>query len=144
MAAIRDHESRVGAQYAIPEGKIAITQGYFPLAQYKKWCHFDYEKTINGTVTGCYDPYPTYFINYEGTHVPDDYHIWDVPHYPFDDGVLNVGIGADGILRPVKQILSGVTQDDDQFGFDGAVYECCPTSADDICNVELPVDDGNA
>ena len=92
------------------------------------------EKTVDGQVLGCHMNYESYFVNYEGTLVVDDPHCWDVPAYSFDDGVLYVGIGSDGILKAVKQTLSGTTDD---FGYDGAVYECCP-EATDICNEVLP------
>ena len=130
LAAIRDEESRRGAQYAIPPGEIAMTQGYFEIDEYIDECHFDDEKEEDGEVTGCKDHYNEYFVNFEGSDVPDDAHCWVDIDFPIPDGVIHAAIGADGLLRPVKQW----SYDVDNFGYTGAVYECCPED-EDVCNV---------
>ena len=137
MAAIRDKESRRNAQYAIPEGLYAITQGYFDIDDYLEYCHFDDEDTVDGMVVACEYDYNEFFENWEDSDVPHDRDYWDSDFldFPMKDGILNVAIGADGLLRPVSQLNT----DGDEGGYDGAVYECCP-DIDDICNEE-PEDD---
>lgn len=132
MAAIRDEDSRKGAQFAIPDGKVALTQGRFPIDLYLSECLFSNATETEGQVTECLSPYESYFENMEGTSVPSDN--WVVPAYPFDDGATSSAIGADGILRPVKSWVVGSAV---PYGFDGAVYECCPLAAT-VCNV-VPV-----
>ena len=133
LAAIYDIDSIRGAQYAIPEGKIAITQGYFQVDDYIDHCHFDDADTDNGTVTDCDDPYYEYFRNYDGSHVPDDDDDWveEEVEFPMDDGKLIAGMGSDGLLRPIK-----ITDTD---SYDGAVFECCP-QIKYVCNVEPEAD----
>lgn len=134
LAAIRDDESRRAAQYAIPDGKIALTQGYFPIEDYVGDCHFEDFKDDEGKVASCGQNYESYFVNYEGTLVPSDPTCWDVPAYPFEDGAVKLGIGADGLLRPVQVWKDGSAGSEaNNFGYDGAVYECCPV-AEDVCN----------
>jgi hypothetical protein len=131
LAAISDDESRRGAQYAIPPGKIAATQGIFPIDRYIKDCHFDGEKTMMGNVTGCDNDYSVYFDNVDGSTVPDDTDCWVNISFPIPAGALYAALGSDGLLRPVK----GYSTDTEDFGIDGAVYECCPDIRD-VCNVE--------
>ena len=133
LAAIRDEKSRRQAQYAIPEGKIALTQGFIPIDDYIESCHKEDDLTIDGFVTGCDDElghpiaYNTLFVNVEGTKVPSGDAIWEHDTFPLDDGLLNAAIGADGILRPVKIWLGD--SENNKNGYDGAVFECCPSSA---------------
>ena len=131
LAAIRDEESRRGAQYAIPPGKIAITQGVFPVSDYISECHFEKQDSAdNATVTGCDGDYQSYFINFDGSEVLSSLEAWVELEYPLDAGRIFAAIGADGLLRPVIQhSSSGV-----DFGYTGAVYECCPDDAD-VCTV---------
>ena len=137
LAAIYNQESRRGAQYAIPEGKIAITQGFFPIDDYIDDCHFDDEKSDDGEVTGCEDPgYNDMFKNFDGSRVITDDDCWVDIDLPIPDGVIHAAIGSDGLLRPVLQWQSDPEQD---FYFDGAVYECCPLE-EEICAVNAPVE----
>ena len=132
LAAIRDDESRAGAGYAIPKGKVAITQGYFPIDDYLKYCEFNDPKSDEGVVRNCDDyHYTEFFVNYEDSHVPDDTDCWVNATFPLPAGLLNVAIGSDGLLRPVSQVETDT--------YDGAVYECCPRH-EEVCNV-VPRDD---
>ena len=105
LAAIRDEDARRGAQYAIPNGKIAITQGYFPIDDYEEGCIVKDDKTLNGTVSGCHEVYWSYFKNFEDTDVVDDKECWDqtIDYHNIPDGLVWAAIGADGLLRPVLQ-----------------------------------------
>ena len=136
LAAIRDETSRRAAQYAIPEGKIAITQGYFPIGAYISSCTFGDEKTDDGMVTGCLNAYNNFFINYENTPVVSLDSCWVDLSFPLPDGALHAAIGSDGLLRPVQQWNLDTAES--AFAYDGAVYECCP-GIEDICNTEIIV-----
>lgn len=132
LAAIRDDDARAGAQYAIPPGLIAITQGYFPIDDYLHECFFDDQKSDEGKVKYCKDDYEDYFVNYEDTDVVDDGDCWKIPDYKFDAGAILAAIGSDGKLRPVKAWDRDTANS--KFGWDGAVYECCP-QVFEVCNV---------
>ena len=77
------------------------------------------------------------FKNFDGSRVITDDDCWVDIDLPIPDGVIHAAIGSDGLLRPVLQWQSDPEQD---FYFDGAVYECCP-DIDDVCNVEPEDDD---
>jgi len=130
LAAIRDETSLKGAQYAIPPGEIAITQGFIPIAEYIECCEFDTSNPLTDSVTGCDYDYQEFFMNFEYSKVPDGATKWVEITYPFEAGAVYAAIGSDGLLRPVKQWN---TQDIENFGYSGAVYECCPDEQY-VCN----------
>lgn len=136
MAAIRDHESRRAAQYAIPDGLIAITQGYFPIDDYIGSCAFQDPKTDDGQVEFCDDSYNNYFENYEGTDVPSDSECWfdtvNLSERDIPDGAIHAAIGSDGLLRPVQDWNRDT--ENSEFAWDGAIYECCPFDLE-ICEI---------
>ena len=139
LAAIRDHEARRGAQYAIPDGMVAITQGYFPIDDYIEFCSFEDSKSQDGEVEFCEDSYENYFVNFEGTDVPADSDCWtsavDLETRDIPDGAIHVGIGSDGLLRPVQNWNRDT--ENSEFAWDGAIYECCPF-INEICEIEIP------
>ena len=134
LASIRDKESLKGAQYALPPGKIAITQGFFPVEDLVHYCKFDNEKTEEELITECpgsktdYD-FNEFFVNFEGSTVPKDDHHWTNVSYPIERGRVHVAIGADGLLRAVAQW--------DTDSYTGAIYQCCP-ALNRVCNVPPP------
>ena len=135
MAAIRDEETRRAAQYAIPDGRIAITQGYFPIDDYVEECSFEDSKSDDGMVEFCNDDYDNYFENFDGSSVPEDSDCWvddnlsteDIP-----DGAIHAAIGSDGLLRAVQQWNKDT--ENSKFAYNGAVYECCPFP-DEVCEI---------
>lgn len=146
LAAIRDDESRRGAQAAIPPGQVAITQGYILLDDFVKYCHTDNEHTDDEVITSCDKyHYSEFFVNFEDSIPPTDPKHWKGIDFPIPYGRIHVGIGSDGALRPVNQLNIEETNatSPDEFEedgmYDGAVYECCPTLSQ-ICENNPPAD----
>lgn len=125
LASIRNEKDRRGAQYAIPAGKVAITQGHIPMDDYLKWCEFENQDSDEGIVTGCDKyGYEEFFKNYEDSSVLDDTDAWTGIDFPLPAGQIHLAIGSNGTLRPVSQLnVDGETLG----GYDGGIYECCPT-----------------
>lgn len=142
LAAITDSESLAGAVYALPPNTVAITQGYFPIADYISHCYFD-GSGKEEIVENCNALYNTYFKNFEGTDVLSDYDSWIEIDYPIKSGLIVAAVGSgDGKLRPVPSWNVGNSTVDPS-AWDGAVYECCPGVAT-YCTPEVPKDDDDA
>jgi len=132
LAALQSVTDIAAAGYAVPPGKVGITQGFFPIDDYYYDCHFDDEKTDNCTVAACHDPFESYFKNFDDSDVPSDRNHWKVPD-PLDCGATYVGVGSDLLLRPVKlwnfrnsNFSPNPNPDDDPYQYDGFIYQCCP------------------
>lgn len=85
-------------------------------------------------------------MNYEGTQVVQDGKCWAHIDRSFVDGALYVGIGSDGLLRPVRQWDENSAKVDEEgsseppggrYAYDGYVFECCPADTA-VCNELLP------
>lgn len=136
LAAIRDEVARVGAMTAIPKGSVALTQGYVPIDDYVKWCKWANDKTDEEAIKNC-DGYKwnEFFVNWEDSHVVSDNKCWTNVTFPVESNRVHAAIGGDGLLRAVSQLAGSV----EAGGYDGAVYECCPTLTQ-ICERAPPAE----
>ena len=145
LAALQSATDIAAAGYAVPTGKVGITQGFFPIDDYYYDCYFEDEKTDNCTVTECHHPFQSYFKNFDDSDVPSDRKHWKVPD-PLECGATYVGVGSDLLLRPVKlwnfrknNFSPNPNPDDDPYQYDGFIYQCCP-GKEKVCEYIEPPD----
>ena len=134
IAAITSEEELYAAAYAIPTGKVAITQGFFPVDDQFHDCHFEDSKSDDCVITACHDHFPSYFKNLEDSDVFDDGKCWDFK-YDIPCSATWAAVGSDQFLRPV-QIWNKGASADDKYAYDGFIYECCP-DFESTCGFEV-------